>query len=374
MTRKILLYILLGYTLISAAGFTQTKNNLQVAGTPTYDEREYKFSFAIKNNIDPKKLAGSINKRLQALIDSKTLKAPVLLAKPFYLDKSFKPFLFKDIYCDTPDLFLANNSAEYRQRYRFEPANRYWQYKRNPKDKKAYPIRCEVDFKKKIDHNLKTGLFLSQETRFEYRNQSEPFIVNNDAPPAPWPEKEYLAYTCQGSYQNYRMRSYQMLTDFCAEKKYKLQRLQPVITAETTRTRSHFSITNPWGFGPNPEQSIIITIDQSLSRPYAAPKSKPAQILDIEIEMDRNLLKNLDKCAQGVIPEDIYKYPFWEGKSKKEIQKFSAAALEVFKHDHALIRDAIEEVIKKYPELNKTQTLPGVKYIRHAKNFSLLRP
>ena len=132
------------------------------------------------------------------------------------------------------------------------------------------PYRCEFQFKsyKKEESNLRVN-----ETRFEFRNESQPFKEKSSAPKPPWAFEEYIKAAATGKYKSYQLNTSQELAKIASTKLgIKTLKLSPALLIITKRKRLHMLIENPYGlisakkgYGAqeNAAQALFFTVDHS---------------------------------------------------------------------------------------------------------------
>jgi hypothetical protein len=270
----------------------------ELAGTQSRQETEFKLPFLIRTDYSTQDIKKEIYQSLKVLIANKA-SFPSLTKSKYYLDRNFQAFAFKDHYFDTPTNSVLNSTSSYRLRYRWshkESFLRHWLF---PFVRAFDPTRCEIQFKKGYTKN-NLGIVSVNETRFEFRNEAEPFVDQQDAPKAPWPLEEYRKYAATGTYSNYRILPMADLVETLSESEPDLKRfeLEEQFELITFRDRMHINMSNPWGSGPNPEQVFIITMDHSMIESSISPltnKYKGKMLLEIEVEIERNTSTEVDR-------------------------------------------------------------------------------
>ncbi len=285
-------------------------------GTPDRTEREYKWSITPKEG-DPltlEEVSEVIRASLRGSIDEtpEVWKAPQFTGTQFFVDDKTADFLFRDIYCDTPDNLVYKKRASYRFRNRYSKFKDYLRLMKQPDFAEVWPYRLE--FQAKTDRvELGGGYSTVEEARFEFRKASEPFSAQNPPPLAPWNLDEFLPYFQSGQYKGLTTYAAQAileeLQDVLPEGQETVE-IEPRLVVLTERFRQHLNIQSPWGSGPNPEQSYIISLDKSYiydASTYmqylrsAALGLKPdaptedASVIEIEIEFERNVSDVLDR-------------------------------------------------------------------------------
>ena len=293
--------------------------SLEVAGTKAREEVEYKFAFEFGPNSPSLKSIGKLLQEKLKHFILKELHFPKLVKGPYYLNPQFDSFVFKDIYFDTYNNDLAKRNSAYRLRYRWTGLDKYHRYKILPWFSALHPDRCEIQFKWDYQFNKKERIVTVKESRFEFRNESMPFLLKQNAPPSPWKEKDFIEIGKKGVFEKWIMQPSQDLKKHLALG----PEVFPFVTVETIRYRSHLNIKNPWGSGPNPDQAFIITIDST----YSVDKEFPP-FIEIEIERERNTSDQLNEWAKRKLT----------GKADIDsIINFSQKAKLALKKDHQLL-------------------------------------
>ncbi len=341
---KILLFIfsisLTSNNLYASIEVNSFLNNKNFHGTAPRKEYEYKFAVKLNENskLNVMDLSKSIAKGLNKLIAENKFKFSKQIFEKYTFPQKFETFVFKDIYLDTNNYLLNKNNSAYRLRYRWVRQEKYYRYRLFPFLKAFYPDRCEIQFKGGYKRDEIKNTIAVNETRFEFRNQSEPFIANQSAPLAPWPESEYLSFAQTGYYKNYAILPMKKLIEQVSNKA-KTVKLLPVIEVVTERFRTHLTIKNPWGIGPNPEHAFIITIDKASAKPRLKNTyNNINQLLEIEVEIDRNISTEINRLADLKLNQNSY---------EKSAQEFSQLAKNNIEHDLFLIKNEIANILQK---------------------------
>lgn len=268
-----------------------------IAGTPPRQEFEFKYALDLKDQraFSLAHFKNSFQKKIEEAIKNKAFHFDTQVFSQYQVDQ-FKTFVFEDTYLDTDSLHLFKHNAAYRLRYRWTFAERYYRYQLLPFVQAFYPDRCEIQFKQGYRRNQENKTVEVEETRFEFRNESHPFSEENPAPNSPWPREEYLGYAQTGIFKNYRIFPTAELLKLWPEADAVVA-LKPKVLVSTERWRNHLSVANPWGTGPNPEQTFIITFDISKVRDTETGKVLPQKFLELEVEIDRNVYTAVQTLA-----------------------------------------------------------------------------
>jgi hypothetical protein len=207
-----------------------------------------------------------------------------------------------------------------------------------------FPNRCEIQFKSDYRWEATEKTSEVDETRFEFRNASHPFSLKKSAPPAPWPEAEYLGYARSGKYKEFRTKPMQALIQTFTRKGRPTNNIEldPVLVVETERSRLHLDFKNPWGSGPNPDQVFIVTIDRSTFAGYGAKSSDELPtFLELEVQIDRNITHDLE-LASKLTPESIPDH----GVVASLVSDFSQKVYRDLHSDLRLLRNEISKVLE----------------------------
>ena len=245
---------------VVVATASQTEiSKLNVAGTPPRKELEYKISLG-GHNLEKSKVIKDVGRAVSDLLTGDTLQFPKLVGRSYKYKRKSKSFAFRDHYFDDDKMTLSQNDITYRLRYRWKRYADFKQHIAFPFLKSFFPHRCEIQLKSNYQQTP-TGMTEAEETRFEFRNASAPFDAKKDAPKAPWPLKEFEQYAKYGKFRDYTIYPYYQLEKELTKAKKFRGELQQSVVLLTERTRSHIRIKSPWGTGPNPDQTFIITLD-----------------------------------------------------------------------------------------------------------------
>ncbi|MEZ4743222.1 MAG: hypothetical protein R3B45_12385 [Bdellovibrionota bacterium] len=325
----------------------------KIAGTPERQEFEYKIAFLFNEEITIKNILQSINQELKTFGKNNKLKFPLLFKSKYELKSELTPFVFKDFYLDTKNLDILRKKSSYRLRYRWNSLKNYSGYKFIPFISTFDPTRCEVQFKRSYQTFEEEGAILVNESRFEFRNEADPFILKSDAPPPPWPIQSFLGYAISGIYKKFKMLPMQIVEQVLSKKN---PDLTTVATVETVRYRTHVTMkNNPWHWGANPDHVFIISLD--LSRwTYNNGNTQKTRLLEIEIEADRNTSTFINLLA-NITPQS---------ELESLSQKKAINAKKSLEEDQKRLKAIISMAIKK---LHFSNPLPTqYKYARIMEN------
>jgi len=305
--------LIIGYLItngqMTSAGFatsTAIKNQVSV-GTKARIEREYKHKITGENlkYYTNTELVDAINAQLEKSLSGNSWQAPNYTNTNYYTTNGSKEYVYVDIYFDTADDLLLKQNISYRLRQRFQNLKEYEAYLKDPTDPDAQPYR--IEFQNKLNRQeLGDGFSTVEESRFEFRVESEPFSVDNPPPSLPWHLGDFIGYLQKGKYQDYYLEPTNHLLNYLVPKFTNATELKfrPQVVLVTIRNRLHLSIPTNWGSGPNPEQAFIISIDEL--RVYDAPSNYDLTIgpmlgygQELEIEFERNTSLELDNAISN---------------------------------------------------------------------------
>jgi len=313
-------------------------------GTKPRYEFEHKFAVELHNglSIDIQHLGKVLTATLQNLVTSRSLRFDQQVFASYHVSPEFESFVFKDIYLDTPDFAIYKADSAYRLRYRWVRQEKYYRHRLFPFLEVFYPDRCEIQFKGGYKRHKKNATIGVMETRFEFRHESPPFLHQKNAPPAPWLESEFLPVAQSGMYLDYPILPMKELIKMLPSSMKKIH-VQPVVNILTERYRTHLNVRNPWGTGPNPEHAFIVAIDVASASGVNTTKFDTKRVMEIEIEIDRNISTEVDRFANMVVKSDTLDF------SAKE---FSVLARKNLLHDLNRIKERISMTLKNEYKLH----------------------
>jgi hypothetical protein len=253
-------------------------------GTPPLPEEEFKYNVEASNhkflegnfvlNIVGKKLAGACGN-------------PMLWAAPQFTGNDYRvgqigqgSFCFADIYLDTKDFLNLRLNVSYRIRYRWHSTGAFERYLLGSRAPKDMPHRCEFQFKNyNLNENKQSHSHAwALESRFEFRQESQPFKSNPPAPPSPWALEEFMCYALSGQYKQYTPYPAHEYAKALIEGRNtglvttdRIQ-LEPKAVVVNTRRRIHLVMDNEFGrvsaekglgSNENYNQAILVTMDTS---------------------------------------------------------------------------------------------------------------
>ncbi|MBI3038253.1 hypothetical protein HYY75_04250 [bacterium] len=182
-------------------------------------------------------------------------------------------FCFLDIYLDSPDFINERLNISHRVRYRWHSRGAFLKYMLGSDAPQNFPHRCEYQVKTDRDEKVE-GFYCSNETRFEFRNESFPFKRDNSAPLPPWSFEEFILPAIHGRFRGYFSTSAFEYARFLSrvEPNRSEIELSPSLLLVMTRRRIHLNLPtalgetgSALGLGSptNINQAMIVTLDTS---------------------------------------------------------------------------------------------------------------
>ena len=252
---------------------------------PLEKTKTYFYKSELKNKVNEKSLHFNSNRQKLSILAKKQLGKRKFINRDFlfasYLKKNYhlqamqEIRLFVDEYYDTSDKKLLNNNVFYRLRRRWKNYESYLFSFFNK------PLRVEIQTKEYINSS---DYLTAWDTRLEFNHlpESETEISQNL-------DLIYLKTIQSGFYKNQPIWPFQRLQLPSTEE------LGPIITLKSFRKRFHILNSNPWGSGQNPDHVFLVTVDRVHAECIKiSPCDKKNNIIEIEIELERNISKNLE--------------------------------------------------------------------------------
>ncbi len=298
-------------------------------GTPVRIEYELKKSYLVPNGFEQEKIFKGVVNQAARLITQKRLRLPSITHQNYRIEQKEQCSIYHDYYLDDEADNLAKDQIAYRLRYRYKNQWHYKMHRLFPFLPMFYPIRFEIQ--SKTDYKFSGNAVTVNETRFEFRNDSAPFNIKKDAPPPPWQLKRYLPVAQRGLYGGLIISPYLALQN----KKNQLGPLKVKMDYITKRCRAHVTMKNPWGKLPNPDQMIIISVDQILT-------DTRHQLLAVELELDRSFISGVNEKITQIQDPSLQPQQL-----KNHLIKFSQDALNVAFADYQEIAKGIFAYLDK---------------------------
>lgn len=332
----------------------------QGSGTPPRDEREYRYAIssspqqdrAAAASPDGDRVASVINNALKKSVqDSSLWQACSVSNAPYRVSENFESSVYRDIYIDSAERVNYKNNISYRLRNRFKSLRAHNQHLKQPSHPGFWPYRSE--FQAKVGReNPETGLTVVREGRFEFRRQSKPFSAEFPPPPPPWPLADLLPHMMLGTFFGEPTSPGKLASEYLQSvlaKNHGPVVYSPQVVVVTERRRQHLEIKTPWGTGPNPDQSFIITLDSSKifdaeeylrvvdAGEHGSDVKLPVekgQLLELEMEFERNVSEGVARALQVAIDSGNEA----EARKMREVEQ-------AFIHDQERVVDVIKEAL-----------------------------
>jgi hypothetical protein len=257
-------------------------------------------------------------------------------------------YFFKDFYLDNKDLKLLSANSIYRLRFRWGSEQNYHLYNYLPFLSRVQPIRAEIQYK--AQYRKVKEMTYAEETRFEFRKESEPFNQGVKLPSYPWYSSDFLEIAKTGMYLG------QVILPYAKASEHLLNGLNRVTAITTKRYRAHItSSKHPWGSGPNQRHVFIISIDRVFHEDIYL-------FSEIEIEIDRNTLMKIEHFAKKITGD----FP------KTVIKEHSQNALIALKNDLRTLKSIIIDIDKEYGFVDTSWSKDEVN--KYARIMKLIKP
>ena len=337
---------------VQAQSKEQYQSPKQIAGTIARTETEFKFAVYIPKDHRVGTLVSNINRSLNLLTQTDKMKFARFMKKPYSIQADFKDFVFDDRYLDTQNLELAKSGISYRVRRRFHSTLDLLKNSFLGSTIYTRPVRQEIQLKKdyqKIQNNLTSV----QESRFEFRLESPPFL-DGEPLPNPLQVDSLLKFARQGYFRHFYLQPSIDLQKTLSLPKGKMPNLTKSTRIMTLRKRNHLSLPHPWGSGPNPEQIFIISVDW-----IHLANSKKYDFLEVEIEFERNTSDTLFQLAQTENMLSGLESELLDASLQK-----AHKALNALRYDHRMLATLIRKILVN--TINQPILPPMSKYQRIA--------
>ncbi len=294
-------------------------------GTPPREEREFRYRLGYPENssagavarLDGDMVALTINQALKEAVENRSLwRASEITQTPYRASDEFETSVYRDIYIDSPDQVNYKNNISYRLRNRFKSLRSHNQHLKEPQHPAFWPYRSE--FQGKVGRsNPETGLTVVEEGRFEFRRQSKPFSAAFPPPPPPWRLRDLMPHFQVGSFYGEVTTPGRLVREYLKSilpSDHGAVVYSPKVVLVTERRRQHLEIKTPWGTGPNPDQSFIITLDSSkifdaqeyldvVKSAEAMKKvelpSERGRLVELEMEFERNVSEGVAQALRA---------------------------------------------------------------------------
>lgn len=333
-----------------------SSNNL--IGTPPRLEKEYKISVTLPAGERPLVLNTILNDILHKLVTESDWQAAHFYKKNYFVTTSEDTFIFRDIYFDTADNLLEKNQSSVRLRWRWDSENSYRDYLKGAFSRRSIPTRVEIQ-SKVGRQTIADGFSEVHESRMEFSKDAHPIKTYIDQGRAHLLLPLFFETLKTGRFESQVHSAAQSIAHRIHSNHPDIPSLQlvPNIVILARRHRFHLNLITPWGSGPNPNNTFIVTIDRFKGLPLPASSQWEHQIgrldfakapeeVEIEIEFERNTSTLLEQEIQK-----LQKLP-----AKEELNS-TRKILGFFESDHQKLA---REIIKGLKDNGYELTLKDV--------------
>ena len=284
-----------------------------IAGTESHNEREFKVRIDKFSIRQLPLIQKTIKESLNEVLVPGALTVPKLIDRPYEVRDDEVPYVFLDFYFDSENLDLNRANLAYRLRYRWKSAPDFVRFINGGRNSEDLPIRCEIQCKLQRTEG-EFGFSETVESRFEFRDESEPFSSLYPAPTSPWPFVDFIQIARRGTYEGVVMKPSRECARVLFDKTgARNLNIFPQFAVLDIRTRHHLLIKTPWGSGPMPDDAFIITLDHfwytdqlgwiarlDYGRVLSIHKLFYEAGAEMEFEFERNVAAGLKKSQRDV--------------------------------------------------------------------------
>lgn len=361
------------------------------AGTPPRHEREFRYGiFAAANGggidavgLDSDQLATLIHTALKGgVAETKRWSAPLITGTQYRVSDAVDTSVYRDIYIDSPDRVNYRNNISYRLRNRFKSLSVHKRHVKDPLHPGFWPYRSEFQAKTGRE-NPETGLTVVEEARFEFRQQSKPFGPEFPPPPPPWRLADLLPHFVIGTLFGEVTTPGRLVADYLqsvlpAGHQPVLYSPQAVVVTE--RRRQHLEIKTPWGTGPNPDQSFIITLDNSAiydSGEYLRAVEQGELGLKPELPQERGHLFELEmeferNVSEGVVNALKAAKASGNNEEVQRLQQVQSAFIKDQEQLVAVIKEELASLGLAFEPVHKSKFVQSVDQLTHGSHKTTL--
>lgn len=302
---------------VSSIKIEDAQGSSNILGTPPREEREFKIGVSGANKVRTKEINHAVYQALvKALRDSTRWNVPSMFSSQYYLTLSEELFIFRDLYFDSDDQILSANNSSIRLRYRWDSEFSYKKFMNGEHRPEARPTRVEIQAK--VGKRGSTeGYSEVAESRLQFSKGQPPVKTYFELGRARLLLPLLIQSVKQGRYEgtfHTPGRALAELVDLISPGVKRLS-LSPRLAIVSKRYRMHVNMVNPWGSGPNPDHTFIITLDRFAGKRTPADLRWERQLnavsrdlfsgefterLEVEVEFERNTSSRLDDEIQSL--------------------------------------------------------------------------
>lgn len=361
------------------------------AGTPPRHEREFRYGISAVATgagidtvgLDSDGLATLIHDALKVGVgESKRWSAPVITGTQYRVSDEVDTSVYRDVYIDSPEGVNYRNNISYRLRNRFKSLSVHKRHIKDPLHPGFWPYRSEFQAKTGRD-NPETGLTVVEEARFEFRQQSKPFGPEFPPPPPPWRLADLMPHFLIGGFFGEVTTPGRLAADYLQSvlpANHSPVMYKPQVVVVTERRRQHLEIKTPWGTGPNPDQSFIITLDNSAifdPGEYLRTVEQGEQGMRPELPQERGHLFELEMEFERNVSEGVanaLKAAQTSGNNEEvlRLQKVQSAFIKDQEQIVALIKKELASLGLAFEPVHKSKFVQSVDQLTHSSHKTTL--
>jgi CotH kinase protein len=361
------------------------------AGTPPRHEREFRYGIyaaatgggidAVGLNSD--QLAALIHTALKGGVSqTKRWSAPLITGTSYRVSDAVDTSVYRDIYIDSPDGVNYRNNISYRLRNRFKSLSVHKRHVKDPLHPGFWPYRSEFQAKTGRE-NPETGLTVVEEARFEFRQQSKPFGPEFPPPPPPWRLADLLPQFVVGTFFGEVTTPGRLAADYLKSvlpAGHPPLLYAPRAVVVTERRRQHLEIKTPWGTGPNPDQSFIITLDNSAifdSGEYLRAVDQGEQGMKPDLPLEKGHLFELEmeferNVSEGVVNALKAARSAGDSEEVKRLQQVQNAFIKDQEQIVAVIKEELASLGLAFEPVHKSKFVQSVDQLTHGSHKTTL--
>lgn len=315
-----------------------------VIGTAPRTEVEMKFALT-DHKISAQKLSSDLLAHITAMSDEMSFGKTA--GCDLEVDRSLQSFAFVDDYFDTSSRDLLHHHASYRLRRRWQKYQHYLRHQLFFWSKLFGATRVEIQSKTGYEVTGDQQLSVV-ESRLEFRPTASPFNEGFMLPDiSKTSSARFHDIVITGQLDGHQIYPYHSLLNHPLLHLSNLNTLAHVTTLVSVRHRFHLSCPHPLGWGPNPDQVFIITIDEvdcvfSCCNRNENDQDEDLSLITIEVERERNTTTYLDEFL-------IYEQSsFFNNPVAQKAFDYLRSIRSAHKHDHQLIAEKIKSYLQSH--------------------------
>lgn len=345
---------------VSSLSIEELVSKKEFIGKPQRLEREFKIGISGATKIRTKEINEAVFQAVsKALSNGNQWHAPREVSSDYFLTASDEIFIFRDLYFDTQDMLLTKANGAIRIRYRWDSEFSYKNFLKGNHGPEARPTRVEIQ--SKTDRKIgNSGYSEVLESRLWFEKSAPPIHSYFEMGKGQLLLPLFIQTVKQGHFEGQYHAPAKAIADLVRRNSPDLNkvRLLPKLVVLTNRYRLHVNLVNPWGSGPNPNNTFIITIDRfsgqkvlpdlKLERQLSFKSKRMTEnefkeLLEVEVEFEHNTSTRLDDEIENLKSQG----------RKSELARLTKMR-ELFLKDQALlvkiVKESLESInLKTYP-------------------------